>query len=66
MRQLIENRKYVEQHRRLHKPSVVERYANFGSSAYAPVAREGRFPETKPRGKELETEGYSPATLQVG
>ncbi|KAG2496803.1 hypothetical protein HYH03_005210 [Edaphochlamys debaryana] len=64
MRQLIENRKYVEKHRKLHKPTIVERYANFGSGTYAPMQREGRFPESKPLGKEIETEGYAPVTLR--
>lgn len=64
MRQLIENRKYVEQHRKLHKPTIVEKYANFGSTTYAPLQRDGRFPESKPLGKDVETEGYAPATLQ--
>lgn len=66
MRQLIENRKYVEKHRKLHKPTIVERYANYGSGTYAPLQREGRFPESKPLGKEIETEGYAPVTLKVG
>ncbi|GIL52182.1 hypothetical protein Vafri_8117, partial [Volvox africanus] len=64
MRQLIENRKYVEKHRKLHKPTIVERYANFGSGTYAPLQREGRFPESKPMGQEIETEGYEPASLK--
>jgi hypothetical protein len=46
--QLIESRKYVERHRKLTKPTIVERYASFGSTTYAPVQRDGRFPETKP------------------
>ena len=65
MRQLIEARKYVEKPRKLHKLTVVEKYANFGSSAYAPVQRDGRFPDSKPHGKTIETEGFQPATLQV-
>ncbi|GFR51855.1 hypothetical protein Agub_g14325, partial [Astrephomene gubernaculifera] len=64
MRQLIENRKYVEKHRKLHRPPIVERYANFGSGTYAPLQREGRFPESKPLGQEIETEGYEPSTLK--
>lgn len=48
MRQLIEARKYVGTHRKLVKPTVVEKYAHYGSNVYAPMAREGRFPETKP------------------
>eukprot|EP00195_Chlamydomonas_chlamydogama_P000588 CAMPEP_0202922768 /NCGR_PEP_ID=MMETSP1392-20130828/78098_1 /ASSEMBLY_ACC=CAM_ASM_000868 /TAXON_ID=225041 /ORGANISM="Chlamydomonas chlamydogama, Strain SAG 11-48b" /LENGTH=1175 /DNA_ID=CAMNT_0049616413 /DNA_START=82 /DNA_END=3609 /DNA_ORIENTATION=- len=60
MRQLIEARKYVERPRKLQKPTVVERYANFGSNTYAPVQREGRFPDNK----TIETEGFQPVTLQ--
>lgn len=63
MRHLIEQRKYVEKPRKLQKPTIVEQYANYGSTKYAPVQREGRFPETKPMGREIETEGYQPATL---
>ena len=58
-------RRYVEQHRKLHKPTIVEKYANFGSTTYAPLQRDGRFPESKPLGKDVETEGYAPVTLQV-
>jgi hypothetical protein len=47
------------------RPTIVERYADFGSGTYAPLTREGRFPETKPMGQEVETEGYTPATLKV-
>ncbi|MEW5301113.1 MAG: hypothetical protein WDW36_003993 [Sanguina aurantia] len=63
MRQLIEARKYVEKPRSLQKPSIVERYVSYSSDVYAPMQREGRFPETKPQGKEIETEGYVPSTL---
>lgn len=49
MRMLLSARKYSEKPRKLHKQSIVERYANFGSTAYAPVQREGRFPEAKPQ-----------------
>ena len=61
MRRLIEARKYVEKPRKLHKLTVVEKYANFGSSLYAPVQREGKLAESRP----IETEGFQPATLQV-
>ena len=63
--QLIEARKYVEKPRKLQKLTIVEKYANFGSSTYAPVQRDGRFPETARNGKPIETEGFQPATLQV-
>lgn len=49
----------------LHKLTVVEKYANFGSTMYAPVLREGKFPDNKPLGKKIETEGYQPATIKV-
>jgi len=45
----VEARKYIEKPRRLHKTTIIERYANFGSTTYAPVQREGRFPEAKPK-----------------
>ena len=61
MRHLIEARKYVEKPRKLHKLTIVEKYANFGSTLYAPVQRDGRAAETRP----IETEGFQPATLQV-
>jgi hypothetical protein len=61
MRRLIEARKYVEKPRKLHKLTVVEKYANFGSSLYAPIQREGRFVDSR----RIETEGFQPATLQV-
>jgi len=39
-------------------PSLVDRYADFASTVYAPVQREGRFPDSCPRGQEVETSAY--------
>eukprot|EP00201_Polytomella_parva_P022574 CAMPEP_0175045130 /NCGR_PEP_ID=MMETSP0052_2-20121109/4223_1 /TAXON_ID=51329 ORGANISM="Polytomella parva, Strain SAG 63-3" /NCGR_SAMPLE_ID=MMETSP0052_2 /ASSEMBLY_ACC=CAM_ASM_000194 /LENGTH=444 /DNA_ID=CAMNT_0016308569 /DNA_START=41 /DNA_END=1371 /DNA_ORIENTATION=+ len=64
VRQLVEARKYVEKHRRLHSQSRVEKYTDFGSSIYAPLQREGRFPEDPPNGLRIETEGFAPHTIQ--
>jgi len=64
MRHLVEARKYVEKPRKLHKLAVVEKYAQYSSSMYAPLQREGRFPDSGPAGKPVETEGFAPATLQ--
>ncbi|KAJ9513737.1 hypothetical protein QJQ45_015495 [Haematococcus lacustris] len=64
MRQLLESRKYAEKPRRLVRPGIVERYANYSSTTYAPVQREGRFPEAKPNGRLIETDGYQPVNLQ--
>lgn len=61
MRRLIEARKYVEKPRDLNKLSIIDKYANFGSTLYAPVQRDGRYTETK----TIETEGFQPVTLQV-
>ncbi|KAG1677423.1 hypothetical protein FOA52_001878 [Chlamydomonas sp. UWO 241] len=71
MRRLVESRKYVEVPRKLAKPGVVERAANYASDLYAPMAREGRglgaSASARPgmggaRGL-IETEGFQPATL---
>ena len=60
MRHLSEARKYVEKPRKLHKLSVIEKYADFGSSAYAPMQREGKVTQRQ----NIETEGFQPVSLQ--
>eukprot|EP00951_Prasinocladus_malaysianus_P001469 scaffold10119_cov42-Prasinocladus_malaysianus.AAC.2 len=48
---------------RIVKKTIVQKYGDFGSSVYAPLQREGRFPETKPAGKEIDPEPFVPRTL---
>jgi hypothetical protein len=66
MRQLVGARKYVEKPRKLYKQNIVERYANFGSTAYAPVQREGRFPELKPQVRRFGAVGKGKVQLKEG
>ena len=41
-----------------------DEYADYGSQIYAPVQRQGRFPETQPRGKEIDPSPFEPASLR--
>ena len=40
--------------------SIIDKYANQASDVYAPLQREGRFPETRPQGQAIETEHFVP------
>jgi hypothetical protein len=31
--------------------TIVDQYADFSSTVYAPITREGKFPDTKPLGQ---------------
>ena len=60
MRHLTEARKYVEKPRKLQKLSVIEKYADYGSSVYAPIQRDGKVTLKQ----TIETEGFQPVSLQ--
>jgi hypothetical protein len=47
------------------KKSIIQKYGDFGSDVYAPLQREGRFPDSKPSGKEIEPEPFVPRTLNA-
>lgn len=40
------------------KRDIIAEYANFGSKVYAPLQREGRFPESHPKGAEIDPSRY--------
>lgn len=67
MRQLIEKRRHVEvpgssTSQQQAAVNIVQAYADYGSSKYAPVTRDGRFPESA--GQRVESELFSPASLR--
>lgn len=43
--------------------SIIDAYAHPGSRVYAPLQREGRFPDTRPKGRSIETEHFVPSVL---
>lgn len=43
--------------------SIIDAYAHPGSRVYAPPQREGRFPDTRPKGRLIETEHFVPTAL---
>lgn len=43
--------------------SIIDAYAHPGSRVYAPLQREGRFPDTRPKGRTIETEHFVPSVL---
>eukprot|EP00775_Hariotina_reticulata_P013103 gene13103-13231_t len=45
IRQLATKRKQVDTISRKQQPSIIDKYADFASSVYAPPQREGRFPD---------------------
>ena len=47
----------------MQKKSIVQKYGDFGSDVYAPLQREGRFPDMRPQGKEINPEPFVPRTL---
>jgi hypothetical protein len=51
------------------KPSLVEQYADYGSTVYAPLQRESRSPETWPGHRSVDTakfQGHNLQEVQVG
>lgn len=38
----------------------MDTYADAGSAVYAPLQRDGRFPDSRPQGKTIETEHFLP------
>lgn len=46
--------------------SMIDQYANFGSTVYAPVQREGKFPDKRPKGQEVQTQVSARLLLKGG
>jgi hypothetical protein len=57
--------RYVDKNRYQTKKSesIIDLYAFPGSSVYAPLQREGRFPDSRPKGKGIETEHFVPSAV---
>lgn len=45
------------------KKTIIQKYGDFGSDVYAPLQRDGRFPDVKPQGKDIDPEPFVPRTL---
>jgi hypothetical protein len=42
--------------------SIIDKYADPASGVYAPLQREGRFPDSRPKGRVIETEHFVPSS----
>lgn len=47
---------------RTYKPDIIDRYSQYSSGVYAPLQREGRFPDTRPLDQRIDTRPYQPTT----
>lgn len=47
---------------RAYKPDIIDKYSKFSSGVYAPMQREGRFPDTRPVDQRIDTRPYQPST----
>ncbi|KAK9815791.1 hypothetical protein WJX72_009513 [[Myrmecia] bisecta] len=65
IRHISEARKYLEKPAKVTKTTAVERYGDYASSVYAPFQREGRFPDSHPKGQNINTDPFQPATLHA-
>lgn len=44
------------------KPDIIDKYSRYSSEVYAPLQREGRFPDTRPVDQRIDTRPYQPST----
>ena len=47
---------------RAYKPDIIDKYSKFSSGVYAPMQREGRFPDTRPVDQRIDTRPFQPST----
>ena len=47
---------------RTQKPDITDRYSQYSSGVYAPMQREGRFPDSRPVDQRIDTRPYQPST----
>lgn len=47
---------------RAYKPDIIDKYSRYSSGVYAPLQREGRFPDTRPADQRIDTRPYQPST----
>ena len=47
---------------RAYKPDIIDKYSCYSSGVYAPLQREGRFPDTRPVDQRIDTRPYQPST----
>ena len=62
MRQLTNNRSKTDVTQKK-KKTIIQKYGDFGSEVYAPLQREGRFPDSSAHGPKLDPEPFVPRTL---
>lgn len=47
---------------RAYKPDIIDKYSQYSSGVYAPMQREGRFPDTRPLDQRIDTRPYQPSS----
>ena len=47
---------------RAYKPDIIDKYSRYSSGVYAPMQREGRFPDTRPLDQRIDTRPYQPGS----
>ena len=45
-----------------YKPDIIDKYSQYSSGVYAPMQREGRFPDTRPVEQRIDTRPFQPST----
>ena len=47
---------------RVRKPGIIDKYSQYSSGVYAPMQREGRFPDTRPVDQRIDTRPFQPSS----
>ena len=45
---------------KVRKPDIIDKYSCYSSGVYAPMQREGRFPDTRPVDQRIDTRPFQP------
>ena len=65
IRMLSSQRSQVPVVQRPNRRDIIGDYANFGSKVYAPLQRDGRFPERRAPGDEIDPSQFLPADVKT-
>ena len=47
---------------RARRPGIIDKYSQYSSGVYAPMQREGRFPDTRPVDQHIDTRPFQPSS----
>lgn len=45
---------------KVRRPDIIDKYSEYSSGVYAPMQREGRFPDTRPVDQRIDTRPFQP------